>query len=163
MEYQIVPIGERHIAGFHAALDIVSKEKKYLAFLEAPPLDSTAAFVRDNIKNDHPQFVVLAGEQVAGWCDIIPSSRPSQAHVGVLGIGLLPAFRGRGIGRQLMTVTINKARDKQMTRIELGVREKNDNAIALYKRLGFAMEGLRRQVMRVDGVYESLYMMALLF
>jgi hypothetical protein len=38
--------------------------------------------------------VVSAGE-VVGWCDILPKSRPVHAHVGVLGVALLPEFRGR--------------------------------------------------------------------
>ncbi len=38
----IEPIREAHIEGFHQALDTVSRERRYLAFLEAPPLDSTA-------------------------------------------------------------------------------------------------------------------------
>src|SRR3989338_3445336 len=135
MNIKIIPIAEQYISGFHAALDIVAREKKYLAFLEAPPLEKTTAFVMDNIQNNNPQFVVLSGQSVVGWCDIIPMNRPIYAHTGVLGIGLLPAFRGRGIGRQLMTATIDKAKEKKLTRIELGVREKNENAIALYKTL----------------------------
>jgi hypothetical protein len=35
----------QHIEGFHRALDCVARERKHLAFLEAPPLDSTRKFV----------------------------------------------------------------------------------------------------------------------
>lgn len=164
MAYDIRPIAEDHIAGFHAALDDVAREKKYLAFLEAPPLDKTAAFIRNNIKEDHPQFVALAEGKVVGWCDVIPAKdRPIHAHTGVLGIGILPAHRGKGVGRALMTATIDKARAKGLTRIELTVREKNLNAIALYKRIGFETEGLKKNAVRIDGVYENIYLMALLF
>ncbi|MEZ0225946.1 MAG: N-acetyltransferase family protein [Alphaproteobacteria bacterium] len=164
MECTVRPIAEEHIAGFHAALDYVAREKKYLAFLEAPPLEKTAAFIRNNIKEDHPQFVAVADGKVVGWCDVIPAKdRPIHAHTGVLGIGILPAHRGKGVGRALMTATIEKARAQGLTRIELTVREKNANAVALYKKLGFDTEGLKKNAVRIDGVYENIILMALLF
>ena len=87
---EIVPIAEGHIVGFHRALDFVARERRYLAFLEAPPIESVRAFVRDNIARNYPQLVVLSAGEVVGWCDILPKSRPVHAHVGVLGVALLP-------------------------------------------------------------------------
>jgi hypothetical protein len=34
-----MPIAEAHISGFRAALDSVARELRFLAFLEAPPLE----------------------------------------------------------------------------------------------------------------------------
>jgi RimJ/RimL family protein N-acetyltransferase len=79
-----------------------------------------------------------------------------------LGVGLLPDFRGKGIGRKLMGQTIDAAFAFGLTRIELTVREENVNAIALYKSLGFEIEGLHRNAVRIEGQYENLYSMALL-
>src|SRR3954468_24173925 len=105
---EIVPIAEGHIEGFHRALDIVARERRYLAFLEAPALEATRAFVLDNIKRGHPQFVaVSANSEVVGWCDVIPLSRLSQAHRGVFGVGLLPQFRGQGIGTKLIRTALD--------------------------------------------------------
>ena len=158
----ITPITEVDIPGFHTALDYVAKEKKYLAFLQAPPLESTRSFVLNNIKNDYAQFVARHDKKVVGWCDIIPSSREISKHVGVFGIGILPEFRGKSIGRQLMEATIQKAIRQDLTRIELSVREHNKKAMTLYKELGFEIEGLEINAAKVDGVYENSYMMALL-
>ena len=55
------------------------------------------------------------------------------------------------------------ARDFGLRRVELTVRENNTGAIALYKKFGFAIEGLQRNRILVDGVYENLVLMALLF
>ena len=79
-----------------------------------------------------------------------------------MGIGLLPDFRGRGIGRRLMQQTIDAAFAFGLTRVELTVREGNANAIALYKSLGFETEGLHRNAVCIEGQYENLYSMALL-
>ena len=121
---EIVPITLDHIDGFHRALDIVARERRYLAFLEAPPIESTRAFVLDNIKRGHPQFVAVSADgDVLGWCDVIPMSRPTQAHRGVFGVGLLPQFRGQGIGTKLTRSALAAARAFWLHRVELTVRE----------------------------------------
>jgi len=163
MTYQIVPIANEHISGFHAAIDVVARERKYLAHLEAPPFEETRRFVLRNIEHGHPQFVALSAGTVVGWCDVLPNrSRIIYSHCGTLGVGLLPEFRGKGIGRQLMRRTINTAFTFGLTRIELTVREGNSNAIALYKSLGFEIEGLHRNAVCIEGQYENLHSMALL-
>jgi RimJ/RimL family protein N-acetyltransferase len=160
---EITTIAERHIPSFREAVDVVAREGKFLAFLEAPALESTRAFVMNNIKQRHPQFVASDADRVVGWCDIIPNrSRHVHYHCGTLGIGLLPEYRGRGIGRALMQHTIAAAFAFGITRVELTVRKGNVNAIALYKHLGFAVEGLHRDAVCIDGRYEDLYSMALL-
>ena len=73
------------------------------------------------------------------------------AHCGILGAGLLPEFRGIGIGRQLLRRTIDAAFAFGLTRIELTVREGNINAIALYRSLGFETEGLHRDAVCIEG------------
>lgn len=98
----IIPIQPDLAESFHRALDIVARQKRYLAFLEAPPIEQTRKFVLDNIAQGHPQFVALAAGEVVGWCDVLPKPRPIHAHSGVLGIGLLPPMRGKGIGLRLI-------------------------------------------------------------
>lgn len=63
----------------------------------------------------------------------------------------------------LMRAAIGKARTRGLTRIELTVREHNKPAIALYEKLGFQVEGLHRNAVRVDSKYENHISMALLF
>jgi RimJ/RimL family protein N-acetyltransferase len=163
MAYEIVPISEMHIPGFHEAVDIVARERKYLAFLQAPSIEDTRKFVLNNIEKRYPQFTVISGGRVIGWCDVIPNqTRVVYYHCGTLGIGLLPEFRGKGIGRNLMQRTINAAFECGLTRIELTVRENNVNAIALYKKLDFEIEGFHRNAVCIDGQYKNLYSMALL-
>jgi ribosomal protein S18 acetylase RimI-like enzyme len=160
---EIVPIAQGHIDGFHRALDIVARERRYLAFLEAPPIEATRAFVLDNIKRGHPQFVAVSVGEVVGWCDVTPMSRPIQAHRGVFGVGLLPQFRGQGIGTKLTKKALAAARVFGLHRVELTVREHNTGAIELYKKEGFEIEGVQRDAVLVDGVYENVVCMAVVF
>ncbi len=49
-----------------------------------------------------------------------------------------------------------------ITRIELTVRENNKPAISLYEKLGFVVEGLHRNAVRIGTEYENHLRMALL-
>lgn len=161
MTHQILPIAEEHIEGFHAALDTVCREKKYLTFDQAPPLESTRAFVQGNISGGQIQLVVVDGGRVVGWCDITSNTRASQKHIGTLGTGLIPEYRGRGIGRALLTEAIRHGWEKGLTRIQLDVNGENLNAIALYKKLGFETEGVKRKAFCMDGYYMDVVSMAI--
>ncbi|TIV76670.1 MAG: GNAT family N-acetyltransferase, partial [Mesorhizobium sp.] len=66
----ITRIAPGHIESFHRALDLVARERKYLSFLEAPPLDQTRRFVLDRIAAGDPGFVAVVRGEVVGWCDI---------------------------------------------------------------------------------------------
>jgi len=162
MDFRVVPIGEEHIEGFRAVLDSVARERRYLGLLEAPPLEETGAFVRNNLRKGH-QCVALVGERVVGWCDIVPIDRPTMAHCGVLGVGILAVHRGRGIGTALIRATLDRARDAGLTRIELTVREPNARLVTMYEKFGFVVEGLKRDAVLVDGKYENLVCMGLRF
>jgi len=161
--FEIVPITQDHIESFHRALDFVARERRYLAFLEAPPFESVQAFVLDNINHGYPQLVAVSAGQVVGWCDVVPNPRPINAHVGVLGMALLPEFRRRGIGGRLIRHTLDAAQAFGLHRVELTVRENNTVAIELYKKIGFETEGLQRNRILVDGAYENLVLMGVLF
>ena len=162
MTVSVVPIAEDHVDGFRAAVDAVARERRYLALLEAPPLEESRKFVAQNIGKGHPHYVALIAGQVVGWCDALPYWQPTRAHTAVLGLGVLAAYRGQGIGKALLHATLERARAAGLTRIELTVRENNQRVAALYERFGFVREGIQRNAIRVDGKYESLLAMALI-
>ena len=159
----ILPITFHHVAGFHAALDSVARERDFLAMVEAPPLEWAQEFVSDIIAKGHAQVVALEEGTVVGWCDILPQrSRPGFQHCGSVGMGVVRAWRGRGLGKALLASCIERAFASGLTRIELEVYADNLPAIALYRRLGFAEEGRKRRARFLDGRYQDLLMMALL-
>lgn len=162
MRLSIVPIAPHHAAGFHACLDVVAREQRYLAQLEAPALARVEAFVQENVANDAAQFVALDDGRVVGWADVLPEWPVALAHCGSLGMGLLPAYRGQGLGERLLRTCIAKAWSRGLTRIELAARADNLRAIRLYVRLGFVHEGLKRRGMRFGSTYHDTVVMGLL-
>jgi ribosomal protein S18 acetylase RimI-like enzyme len=160
-DIQIVPIAEEHIDGFYRCLDSVARERRYLAFTQAPPLESTRAFVLSNIAQKVPQLVALSEDDVVGWCDISPIKREGFTHCGTLGMGVRKGFRRLGIGRRLIERTIAEAKAMGLERIELEVFASNMPAIRLYERTGFVVEGVKKRGRKLDGEYDDLVQMAL--
>ena len=163
IHFNIVPITEAHIEGFWSAVDSDARERKYLAFLEGPPINTTRDFVLNNINGNWPQVVAMSEGELIGWCDITALDRPVFAHIGSLGMGVLAPYRGKGVGKALISAALQKARAKGLTRIELTVRENNKAAIALYKKFGFVAEGIHINGVCIEGQYENHIFMALLF
>ena len=157
----IAPLSESHFGQLRAVLDTVAKERRYLVLFEAPPPEQAFAFYRSLIAQGQCH-VALEGESAVGWCDIQPVFGEARKHIGTLGMGLHPEFRHRGIGAQLLTAAISTAWSRGLSRIELTVREDNLNAKALYERMGFESEGVKRKSMFVGTRYFDCHSMALL-
>ncbi len=155
-------IREDHIESFHQALDTVSRERKYLTFLEAPPLESVRSFVRDMIEGGHPQVVAIADGKVVGWCDIRRNARETHAHCGALGMGIIPGYRDNGLGRRLITAALDLARESGFHRVELHVHADNPRAAALYEKVGFVHEGVARDAVKIDGRFIDAIQMAVI-
>jgi len=166
-EYNIVPITLAHVEGFCAVVDGVARERKYLSFLEGPPLAMSKAFVENNIKENWPHVVAIENGEVVGWCDISSLSdatslhRPAYAHCGELGVGVIKSHRRRGIGKALMLKALCMAKEKGLEGIELNVFEKNKAAVALYQELGFVIEGKKNKAVKIDEQYDNLIFMRL--
>ena len=91
---------------------------------------------------DDRALVAEAGGRVVGACWVrttdeyghIDGSTPS------FSISLLPGFRGRGIGTELMRKMLAKLEDAGYARASLSVQKENP-AVHLYERLGFKIVG----------------------
>jgi len=108
------------------------------------------------------QFLAEEEGRVVGWCDVTPDTREGFRHQGILGIGVLPGFRRRGIGRALLGRTVRAGLESGLIRIELEVFGSNGRAIRMYERGGFQVEGRKRLGRILDGEIEDVVIMALL-
>jgi ribosomal protein S18 acetylase RimI-like enzyme len=162
-EIRIIPTAQQYVESFNGAVDIVARERKFLIFLEGPSLETTHRFVAHLLAGGGVQMLAVTSEEVVvGWCDIVQKQREGFRHVGTLGMGILPKYRGQGLGHRLAMDTIRAATEAGMERIELEVFASNERAIALYRKLGFVTEGIKRNARKLDGVYDDNVFMALL-
>lgn len=162
MTISIEPIRIEHIEGYYRVEDIVSRERKHMSNFDAGPISNYYDVVPKQIAKNVPRFVALSNAEVVGWCQIVPSSHAAHRHVGGLDIGILPEYRGQGLGKRLLEATMAAARKLGLTRIDLAVFSGNDPALALYRRCGFQQEGCLRDAVLIDGVYRDIVLMAVI-
>jgi ribosomal protein S18 acetylase RimI-like enzyme len=103
---------------------------------------------------------VTSGSEIVGWADVRRPPWEGMHHVGVLGMGLLPTHRARGVGRQLLRAVLEAAVQAGMSRVELEVFASNGPAVALYRAMGFEGEGRKRGARVLDGRVDDLLVMA---
>lgn len=98
---------------------------------DAWPLELFEAELAQTQTRDY--WVYESGERIlgyAGLCTVLP-------FADVQTIAIHPDAQGHGLGRALMQVMIDKARERQARDVMLEVRKDNPVAIGLYLSLGF--------------------------
>lgn len=106
-------------------------------------------------------LLALINDQIVGLTDFSNRSIKRRAHCGSLDIFVDKNFRGRGIGKILLSSLINWAsRVQSLERVELSVFANNTAAISLYKSLGFFEEGRKLKSIRYghDSYVDELLM-----
>jgi len=82
--------------------------------------------------------------RVAGQLMVHRRSGRYEQHRGDVSIALRAGYRGEGLGRALMEVAVEWARAVGLAKLTLGVFPSNAAALALYRGMGFAEEGVLR-------------------
>ena len=110
-------------------------------FLWAPwPRTSSAKEIARNAAGDRCDLVALAGDRVIAWAFLMRM----QTDLPHLGIAVADDYQNKGLGRQLMSKLIERARRTGKKKIDLIVVQDNTRAQRLYQSFGFTMHGTRR-------------------
>ena len=121
-------------------------------------------FILNMDPNSHVFVAVVESEGkevVAGLAGLHVSANHRLRHSGSVGIMIHKDYQGNGIGKALMSSLLDVADNWLMLiRVELTVFADNERAIALYKKLGFVEEGLKKKAAIRNGQYEDEYLMA---
>lgn len=98
---------------------------------------------------------------VLGQIGIQQFDNPRRRHVANIGLGVAESARGRGVGSALVAAAIDLCGNwLGVTRIELETYTDNAAAIALFKRLGFLLEGTAPGYALRNGEYMDVHLMA---
>jgi len=77
--------------------------------------------------------------------------------------GVLSKESDKGIGTKLFKNLIEWAEENEISRLELTVMKHNERAINLYKKIGFEIEGIKKNSLVLDGDYIDEYYMGMIF
>ncbi len=108
-------------------------------------------------------LLALLGDRIVGH--LLITLFPSQRFKGIgeLIIYLHQEFQNLGLGAAMIAESVSLARVRGLHRIGLSVVADNQRAIALYEKMSFLREGVRRHsYFGVDGVYHDEVDMGLL-
>jgi len=106
---------------------------------------------RDCLRVGYTCRVATIGKQITGYG--VMSVGAGEAHI--LNLCVAEAFRCRGLGRQLLTVLLERAAAAAMKEAFLEVRPSNTAAIRLYLANGFEQVGMRRGYYQAVGGRED--------
>ncbi|MES2956674.1 MAG: GNAT family N-acetyltransferase [Pseudomonadota bacterium] len=106
-------------------------------------------------------LVAERGGLVVGNAGLLGVAALRRRHVAGLGISVAQSAQGQGVGTALMAALVDWADNwAQLLRLELTVFTDNVAAIALYRKFGFADEGVHRSYALRDGAYADVLAMA---
>lgn len=74
-------------------------------------------------------------------------------HTANLGIAIKSGHRRKGLGSELINAGIGWCRENYIKKLNLEVFSSNKGAISLYEKLGFSIEGKRKNQFVIDGTY----------
>jgi RimJ/RimL family protein N-acetyltransferase len=110
--------------------------------------------------SDAAVFVAETNGTIVGRLSISRDIHPASEHVADVGLMVAQEHRRLGAGTALMQAAERWARDVGVRKLELHVFPHNEPAIALYERLGYRREGLRRRHFRRGGELVDAILMA---
>ncbi len=105
-------------------------------------------------------LVAVEEERIVGFILLNGNHIQRKRHVVSIVIGILQEYSGRGIGKRLFKEAEKWARLHDVWRLELTVMARNTRAQALYKKVGFEKEGVKRAALIIDGENIDEYEMA---
>ena len=101
---------------------------------------SLRAFTETVEKENFRYFVAEEAGEILGYCGFLFVLDEAE----IPNVCVKESARCRGVGKQMMTVLIEEAKKLGMAMLYLEVRESNNPARALYQRLGFEENGIRK-------------------
>ncbi|RHW32444.1 GNAT family N-acetyltransferase [Neobacillus notoginsengisoli] len=116
-----------------------------------------------NIVEDANKLALVAelDEVIIGFLDFHNGNRIRNRHQGSFGMSVKREYRNNGVGKALLETMLEWASENEtIEKVSLEVFSDNFGAIALYKKAGFEMEGIKRKAVKTEDGYHNLFLMA---
>jgi phosphinothricin acetyltransferase len=108
----------------------------------------------------HPVIVAEVEARLVGWGSLNSfNPRPAYDHVADFSVYVERQWRGKGIGRRLLSRLIEAARELGYHKMVLAAFPFNPSGVALYERMGFSSVGIYREQGLLDGKWVDVIVM----
>ncbi|MFH0792250.1 MAG: GNAT family N-acetyltransferase [bacterium] len=125
-------------------INTLSKERTFITFQgEQLSLESEEKYLKSFLektkKRQAVKLIVFTGKKLIGVADIKLDDKSIDSHIGAFGITIHKNYRGEGIGKLLMKLVLETAKDnlKGMKLVILSVFGNNPVARRMYQKFGF--------------------------
>ncbi|MCZ2259416.1 GNAT family N-acetyltransferase [Sporosarcina sp. G11-34] len=105
-------------------------------------------------------FVAEENDELVGYLFAMGGNAKRNKHSVYLVIGILSEYRGLGLGTKLFKQLQEWATKHSIHRLELSVVNRNEAGLKLYKKMGFDIEGTKRDSLYIDGEFVDEYYMS---
>jgi ribosomal protein S18 acetylase RimI-like enzyme len=161
--YTIRAAEQRDLSGLIGVIRQVAEEGTYIeAETVADLLDHEEVILRHTDVRSRMVFVACVDDEVVGWVHLDLPETEKLAHTAVLTVGLLPEYRGQGIGGELLDRGVRWARDHGFEKLYNSVPATNGAAIEFLESRGWETEAVRENHYRIDDEYVDEVMLATL-
>lgn len=105
-------------------------------------------------------MVAEYNNKLCGYILALGGSARRNKHSAYLVVGVTKKERGKGIGSRLFEALEIWAKENKIHRLELTVVTENKHGVALYKKQGFVIEGVKKDSLLINGKFVDEYYMA---
>lgn len=123
-------------------------------------VDNEGVLIRHNEIESRIFFVACVEDDVVGWVHLKHTDLQKLNHTAELTLGVLEAYRGHGIGSQLLERGVNWADTQGLEKIYNAIPSTNDQAIEFLEAHQFETEAVREDHYKLNGSYIDEVMMA---
>lgn len=129
-----------------------------------PTLEEEREFIGGYAGRENSTLLVAVEDgEIIGLLGVEGGTLDEERHAGTFGMSVATAHRGRGVGTALIEAMFRWAPTSGISRIQAWAWANNPGSIALYKRMGFAEEGVSRRAIISNGQPVDVVLLAKLF
>jgi RimJ/RimL family protein N-acetyltransferase len=148
-------------------LDLCSQIDAETSFMMFEPgerpttIEEQRCEIREILLRDNQTIFVAENDgQLIGYLTACGGRYKRNRQTAYIITGILRGFTSQGIGKKLFEKMEQWAKRKDIHRLELNVVAHNEAAVALYRKMGFEIEGKKKHSLLIDDTYADEYWMA---
>ncbi|MGA9288344.1 MAG: GNAT family N-acetyltransferase [Anaerobacillus sp.] len=116
----------------------------------------------EKLEKDRHSRIIVAEEsrKLIGYLIALGGQAKRNQHAVYLVVGITKEYRGQGIGSKLFEEVERWAKNHAIHRLELTVVTRNEAGLALYRKAGFEVEGVKRHSLLIEDEFLDEYYMS---